>query len=34
MKLVPKCVKCTYKLVRTFLKYHPTDFRLKKSEYK
>ena len=34
MKLVPKCVKFTYKLVRTFLKCPPIDFRVKKSEYK
>ena len=32
MKLVPKCAN--YKLVRTFLKCPPIDFRVKKSEYK
>ena len=34
MKLVPKCVKFTYKLARTCLKYPPIDFRVKKNEHK
>ena len=34
MKLVLKCVKFTYKLVRTFFKHPSIDFRVKKSVYK
>ena len=33
-KPVPKYVKLTGKLVRTFLKYPPIDFRVKNSLYK
>ena len=33
-KPVPKYVKLTDKLVRTFFKYPPIDFRIEKSVYK